>query len=73
MECRRQIDVEARKLHLLQIAVERAFDGDWVVGIAADETCRHIAYESHQVLLAQLRIQAHLHLTRILLFKGVEV
>ena len=73
MEGGGQVDVEARKLHLLHIAVERTFDGDGVIGIFADQRCRHVAHESHQVLFAQLRIQSHLHLTRIPLVESVEV
>ena len=44
-----------------------------MIRIFADKRCGHIAYEAHQVLLAQLRIQPHLHLARILLPEGAEV
>ena len=51
MESGRQVDVKTCEFHLLQIAVKRTFDGDWMVGVAADKVSRHISYKPHQVLL----------------------
>ena len=68
-----QVDVEACEFHLLQIAVKRTLDGNRMVRIAADEVGWHVPHEPHQVLLAQLRIQTHLHLAWIPVVEGVEV
>ena len=73
MESGGQVDVEPCKLHALHVAVNRTLDGDGVIRIFAYERGRHITHEAHQVLLAQLRVQSHLHLTRIPLVKGVKV
>ena len=69
----RQVDVQTREVHLSHIAVHGTFDAQWLVGVLAEETLRHVAHEFDHILLADLGVQAHLHLPGILIAEGVQV
>ena len=65
--------IQPCKGHVLHIAVYRALYVYRMVGIALDKLLRHVAHKAHQVLLANLCIQAETHGSRIHIIEGIEV
>ena len=68
-----QLYIESSELHAFCIAVDRTFDAEWVVWILTDELLWQTADKACQVLLAQLGVEADVHLTRIQRVCDVEV